>query len=70
MSPDRYELWMIAPSPAASSSGAATKPTACDAPSCSATPQAPSQRPASFSVDQMVDALMKNLDQAASKASK
>ncbi|KRE03786.1 arylsulfatase [Bosea sp. Root670] len=30
----------------------------------------PSQRPASFSVDQMVDALMKNLDQAASKASK
>lgn len=30
----------------------------------------PSQRPASFSVDQMVDALMKNLDQAASKANK
>ena len=30
----------------------------------------PSQRPASFSVDQMVDALMKNLDQAVSKASK
>jgi arylsulfatase len=30
----------------------------------------PSQRPASFSVDQMVEALMKNLDQAASRASK
>ncbi|RXT57747.1 arylsulfatase [Bosea sp. Tri-44] len=30
----------------------------------------PSQRPASFSVDQMVEALMKNLDQAASKAAK
>jgi len=30
----------------------------------------PSQRPASFSVDQMVEGLMRNLDQAASRASK
>jgi hypothetical protein len=33
--------------PTHSSSGATAKPTACDAPSSSATPQAPSQRPAS-----------------------